>query len=237
MKKRDSFGKKIGEKVCPVCKNKFDVGSRQPKRKYCSRICFNKTISSFQKNRIQGIGSRCGIIKIKCLTCGKEIEIYKNDLKEKNYCSTKCSANSQDRKESIRKIGLLNKGKKMTPEQYDSFMSTIRYGEDSPSWKSGVTYFKKHGNYPSIKYIKCPKKFLLMARKDGYIMEHRLIVAQCLNRLLKRSEVVHHINHTPNDNKINNLMLFKSNKDHKLYEGGNREVSPIWSGNEYKKIA
>ena len=31
-----------------------------------------------------------------------------------------------------------------------------------------------------------------MARKDGYIMEHRLLVAKAMGRLLKRTEVVHH---------------------------------------------
>ena len=59
-----------------------------------------------------------------------------------------------------------------------------------------------------------------MARKDGYVMEHRLVMAQSLGRLLMRTEVVHHIDHNPANNSINNLKLFTSNGQHKRAEGG-----------------
>jgi len=68
-----------------------------------------------------------------------------------------------------------------------------------------------------------------MARKDGYIMEHRLIVAKAMGRILKRREVVHHINHDPQDNRPKNLQLFASNQDHKLYEH-HGTPAPIWQG-------
>jgi hypothetical protein len=61
-------------------------------------------------------------------------------------------------------------------------------------------------------------EFLAMARKDGYIMEHRLIMARHLGRVLSRTEVVHHINHDPQDNRIENLELFSSNSEHKRIE-------------------
>ena len=83
-----------------------------------------------------------------------------------------------------------------------------RRGENNPAWKGGVTYFKKKGNYTGVKYVRCPEQFLPMARKDGYVMEHRLIVAQHLGRPLKRTEVVHHIDHDPSNNDPANLMLF-----------------------------
>ena len=56
-----------------------------------------------------------------------------------------------------------------------------------------------------------------MSRKDGYIMEHRLIMAKNLGRLLTRTEVVHHIDHNPSNNYIKNLLLFANNKLHKNY--------------------
>jgi hypothetical protein len=57
-----------------------------------------------------------------------------------------------------------------------------------------------------------------MARKDGYIMEHRLKMAKHLKRLLSRAEVVHHKNHDPQDNRLRNLELFASNGEHKRKE-------------------
>ena len=68
-----------------------------------------------------------------------------------------------------------------------------------------------------------------MARKDGYVMEHRLIVAQVLGRLLLRVEVVHHLNYDATDNRVENLALFASNRDHKLFEH-HGTPAPIWSG-------
>lgn len=68
-----------------------------------------------------------------------------------------------------------------------------------------------------------------MARTDGYVMEHRLVVANALGRPLVRTECVHHINHDPLDNRLENLELFASNRDHKLYEWWGIPM-PIWSG-------
>ena len=67
-----------------------------------------------------------------------------------------------------------------------------------------------------------------MARNDGYVMEHRLVLAQAIGRPLLRTEVVHHENHDPQDNRLENLRLFASNKDHKLYEH-HGSPQPIWS--------
>ena len=108
-------------------------------------------------------------------------------------------------------------------------------GPNNPAWKGGVTIFKTHGNYAGVKYVRCPPEFLLMARKDGYVMEHRLIVAKVLGRCLSRTEAVHHINHDPTDNRLENLALFASNRDHKLYEHRG-SPAPIWSGSNPSPI-
>jgi hypothetical protein len=102
-------------------------------------------------------------------------------------------------------------------------------GEKNPAGKGGVTYFRKHGSYKPIKYVRCPKPFLPMARKDGYVMEHRLIVAIAMGRCLLRSEVVHHINHDPQDNRPENLEVFSSNQAHKLFEARGMPL-PTWHG-------
>jgi hypothetical protein len=102
-------------------------------------------------------------------------------------------------------------------------------GENNPAWKGGVTYFKKRGNYVGARYVRCPEAYLPMARKSGYVLEHRLMVALAIGRCLTKSEVVHHDNHDPIDNRLENIMLFKNNRDHKLYENGH-PIKPLWQG-------
>lgn len=59
-----------------------------------------------------------------------------------------------------------------------------------------------------------------MARKDGYVMEHRLVMAQWIGRPLRRTEVVNHIDHNPANNARENLELYPTNGDHKRGEVG-----------------
>lgn len=44
-------------------------------------------------------------------------------------------------------------------------------------------------------------------------LEHRRVMEEHLGRKLERSEIVHHINHDPTDNRIDNLMVM-THKDH-----------------------
>jgi hypothetical protein len=97
-------------------------------------------------------------------------------------------------------------------------------GPNNPAWKGGITFKRNKGNYVGPKYVRCPPDFLAMARGDGYVMEHRLVVARALGRILSRTEVVHHRNHDTRDNREENLELFPSNREHKLAEAGRRAV-------------
>lgn len=94
-------------------------------------------------------------------------------------------------------------------------------GANNPAWKGGVTYRRRKGNYPiSVKYVRCPAELMTMARKDGYVMEHRLIIARLAGRPLTRTEVVHHVDHNPMNNNPPNLELWPDNRSHKLAEHG-----------------
>ena len=95
-----------------------------------------------------------------------------------------------------------------------------KMGSSNPAWKGCVTIFKKKGNYKNVRYLRAPDWLKPMARKDGYLMEHRLVMAEWCGRLLTRVEVVHHIDHDPTANHHSNLELWPDNASHKLWEHG-----------------
>lgn len=141
-----------------------------------------------------------------CDVCGKSIYRRPKLLKKNKSktCSHSCNR-------VLYRDKLKERGKRL--------LNNVMFGEQNPAWKGGITFFKKKGNYVNVKYVRCPKEYIGMARKDGYIMEHRLVMAQHIKRLLNRVECVHHIDHDPSNNKINNLLLFPCNRSHKIYEG------------------
>jgi hypothetical protein len=93
-------------------------------------------------------------------------------------------------------------------------------GPKNPAWKGGITLRHRKGNYVKVRYVRAPDWAKPMARKDGYVMEHRLVMAQWCGRLLTRMETVHHVNHKPLENDRTNLELWPDNRSHKLAEHG-----------------
>jgi hypothetical protein len=71
--------------------------------------------------------------------------------------------------------------------------------------------FRKRGIYTEKGYrrVGLPRDsfFLPMANARGWVLEHRLVMAQSLGRCLHRWELVHHKNHIRNDNRLENLQL------------------------------
>lgn len=160
-----------------------------------------------------------------CLTCKAIFLHYRKDVA--NYCSRPCCGMAKD---WLKNHSANGKGKKRPGKGLA--------GEKNPAWKGGVTYFKRKGKYAdqSIKYVRCPAHMMSMARKDGYVMAHRLAVALEIGRPLTRQECVHHINHDATDNRLENLMLFGTNADHKRYEHG-QAIRPLWQPSRQLNIA
>ena len=55
-----------------------------------------------------------------------------------------------------------------------------------------------------------------MANQSRIILEHRLVVAEALGRLLNRREIVHHINRVKDDNRIGNLTVVSTRRHEQL---------------------
>lgn len=55
------------------------------------------------------------------------------------------------------------------------------------------------------------------ATKNGYVLEHRIVMENHLGRLLNTNEVVHHIDGNKKNNSIDNLQLFTREAHAKLH--------------------
>ena len=190
-------------KLCIRCGGLFAAMTKEQavRNKTCSKVCASAITGGKNKGKKQNQQT--------CLQCGSNFyPVFRSKNRPRIYCSQSCSGKAKDW------LKLYSNNGKGKPNPAKGLK-----GDKNPFWKGGITLKRPKGNYKGVKYVRCPEEFIGMARKDGYVMEHRLVMAERLGRLLKRIEVVHHINHNPSDNRPENLMLFPNNKEHKIYEG------------------
>jgi hypothetical protein len=93
-------------------------------------------------------------------------------------------------------------GRKHT-EEWKLKRSIAQTGASSASWKGGKS---KTRGYIEVK-IYPDNPYFPMANKSGYVLEHRLVMAQHLGRCLESWEIPHHINGIKTDNQFENLEL------------------------------
>lgn len=55
------------------------------------------------------------------------------------------------------------------------------------------------------------------SRRNGTILEHRLVAERKIGRYLKKTEVVHHIDGNKTNNVEDNLIIFRTNSDHSRF--------------------
>lgn len=95
----------------------------------------------------------------------------------------------------ITALGKSKKGAKLSDETKKK-LSIAKF-------KGGIGHKKKRcDGYISVYFPEHPK-----SNKQGYIMEHDLVMECAIGRHLKDDEVVHHINHKRDDNRLSNLQL------------------------------
>lgn len=105
---------------------------------------------------------------------------FKTRSTKRKYCCHKCYSDSQ--------IGI--------PLNLD-----IK-GSKNPNWKGGRRKDKDG-------YILIHAPFHPYCDSDGYVREHRLVMEKYFKKFLLPQEVVHHKNNNKEDNRIENLELFK----------------------------
>ncbi len=78
------------------------------------------------------------------------------------------------------------------------------FGEASSRWKGGRR--ENAQGYMRIK-LGPDHPFYSMTDENGYVLEHRLVMAEQLGRPLRQDEIVHHLNRKKDDNRPENLQL------------------------------
>lgn len=95
--------------------------------------------------------------------------------------------------------------------------SKAHSGPKNPRWKDG---FINPGGY---KVIRIPPDHPMIAMSDvrgkagwGMILEHRMVAAMAIGRVLESWEHVHHLNGNKTDNRTENLQIISPDKHHTI---------------------
>jgi hypothetical protein len=88
-----------------------------------------------------------------------------------------------------------------------------RRGERHPNWRRGYTI-----NTDGYKYLLLEDD----SRDKRYEAEHRLVMAEVLERPLESDEVVHHINRVKTDNRPENLAVLSREEHAALHAAEDR---------------
>lgn len=100
-------------------------------------------------------------------------------------------------------------------DRVTDFMQTFNQKKGAFLWKIEKIVSKGDYNYAKIKGH--PN-----ATKHGYVLHHRIVMENHLDRLLNSNEVVHHINRNKKDNRIENLEVHGKSehaRSHSIQQG------------------
>ena len=124
----------------------------------------------------------------RCDSCNNEFKRSVSNLKENQFCSKSCY---------FKWLKDVRTGKKHDATTKET-LSKKKMGKLNPQWKGGKVYTEK--GYVYIYSPEHPNNV-----KEGYVLEHRLVMEKELGRYLTGDELVHHINGIRDDNRPENL--------------------------------
>jgi hypothetical protein len=137
-----------------------------------------------------------------CEDCGESrwVRLREGKFPEYKYCHRCC-----------------HKWNNLSAKSLSSAISSIKNrkklcGENHPFWKGGR--WINSAGYVEVWLPKDSPFFPMTAGRKGYVLEHRLVVAQHIGRCLKPWEVVHHRNGIKTDNRRENLELLPRQSKH-----------------------
>lgn len=187
--------------------------------KLCSKCGEEKDITAFGKNKTNKDGlskwcrqcrsvfDRSGRDENICVDCGKGtqgIRCFECSLKVRKK-NRLCSVEGCNKKHHAK--GLCNL------HHFRQYRATsIEIGGRLRRKKKNGGYTIKDKGY---KAVACPCH--PNADRDGYVLEHRLVMEIHLSRLLTKGEIVHHKDGNKLNNAIENLMLFSSKSEHSQF--------------------
>jgi hypothetical protein len=214
------------KRICLTCKKEFYMRPNTV-GKFCSHKCYALSLIK----RVKRICKQCGRIfdiqprrtkifcnpkcqakfitkRIKriCKICHKSFEAIPYHIKrgEGKFCSHPCYSKSL--------IG--------RPLSEETKKKLTKYrGRLASNWQGGKRIDKD--GYITIYQPNHP-----FATKNNSVLEHRLIIEKAIGHYLNKSEVCHHINGKRDDNRLQNLMVFKSYSAHRLFHLKPHKISP-----------
>jgi len=152
-----------------------------------------------------------------CKYCKKQFISYISF--KRKYCSKRCC--DKDKIGKFCSLKTINKMSLATKRSWNNFqirekrskgISFSKQGFKHHLWKGGKI---DDGNGYVIIYM--PNHPFV--NHNNHIREHRFIMEKYIGRYLHRWEIVHHINGTRNDNRIENLKLCANKSEHqKIHE-------------------
>ena len=163
----------------------------------------------------------------KCKHCRKATD-------KTTYCSRECCWKWNNKHRTLKpnqhyqcKVCGKDVAKWVAPSRVAKGIDTLEYCSRTCAGigRSGSSHHQWNGGRQTDKdgYILIHMPSHPFANAAGYVREHRIVMESHIGRLLTKTEVVHHRNDNPSDNRIENLELYDSNAKHKSDDSKKRK--------------